>query len=74
MLQLTRIAKTLWSNLVVSESVKQHTQNLNNTATRTVQDLSTALAKNHAKPAEGDTSHVTKMNLFLFFPIDYVLK
>ena len=36
--------------------------------------LSTALAKNHAKPAKGDTSHVTKMNIFLFFPIDYVLK
>ena len=28
--------------------------------------LSTALAKNHAKPAKGDTSHVTKMNLFCF--------
>ena len=30
------------------------------------QVLSTALAKNHAKPAKGDTSHVTKMNLFCF--------
>ena len=39
-----------------------------------VRVLSTALAKNHAKPAKGDTSHVTKMNLFCFFPIDYVLK
>ena len=29
-------------------------------------NLSTALAKNHAKPAKGDTSHVTKMNLFCF--------
>ena len=28
--------------------------------------LSTAVAKNHAKPAKGDTSHVTKMNLFCF--------
>ena len=28
--------------------------------------LSTALAKNHAKPAKGDTSHVTKMNIFRF--------
>ena len=28
--------------------------------------LSTALARNHAKPAKGDTSHVTKMNLFCF--------
>ena len=28
--------------------------------------LSTALAKNHAKPAKGDTSHVTKMNIFCF--------
>ena len=28
--------------------------------------LSTALAKNHAKPAKGDTSHVTKMNFFCF--------
>ena len=36
--------------------------------------LSTAIAKNHAKPAKGDTSHVTKMNIFRFFPIDYVLK
>ena len=26
--------------------------------------LSTALAKNHAKPAKGDTSHVRKMNIF----------
>ena len=32
------------------------------------QMLSTALAKNHAKPAKGDTSHVTKMNLFFVFP------
>ena len=30
------------------------------------QVLSTALAKNHAKPAKGDTSHVTKMNIFCF--------
>ena len=30
--------------------------------------LSTALAKNHAKPAKGDTSHVTKMNFFFVFP------
>ena len=30
------------------------------------QILSTALAKNHAKPAKGDTSHVTKMNIFCF--------
>ena len=28
--------------------------------------LNTALAKNHAKPAKGDTSHVTKMNIFCF--------
>ena len=28
--------------------------------------LSTALAKDHAKPAKGDTSHVTKMNIFCF--------
>ena len=28
--------------------------------------LCTALAKNHAKPAKGDTSHVTKMNIFRF--------
>ena len=29
--------------------------------------LSTALAKNHAKHEKGDTSHVTKMNIFSFF-------
>ena len=31
-----------------------------------IEELSTALAKNHAKPAKGDTSHVTKMNIFRF--------
>ena len=35
-----------------------------NVSRATNQDLSSTLAKNHAKPAKGDTSHVIKMNIF----------
>ena len=53
---------TLNSHLL---TLKAHNHNMY-VFCRPLEYLSTALAKNHAKPAKGDTSHVTKMNIFCF--------